>query len=84
MTFGGAANPTSGIAGETLEIPGLPDGNYEIRFFRTWRGLYLDAIAARSTGGVLTVKVPLLQPVGGRVQSMGNDVAFKIVAAGAR
>ncbi len=83
MTFGWAANAVSGLAGETIEVPGLTDGDYDVHFFRTWRGLYLDPVAASSSGGVLAVKVPVLKPAATRVQNIGNDVAFKIVRKGA-
>ena len=82
ITFGWAANPSSGVAGETIEVTGLPDGDYDVLFFRTWRGLYLDPVPSSSTGGVLSVKVPTLKPVAGRIQNIGNDVAFKIVRRG--
>ena len=83
VTFGWVANPSSGIANETFSVPGLPDGDYDVHLYRTWRGLYMDPIAATSKDGTLTVKVPELRPRGGRAQNIGNDVAFKIVKKGA-
>jgi hypothetical protein len=82
MTFGWVANSASGIAGETFTIPGLPGGDYEVHFYRTWRGLYLDPVSVRSSGGTLSVQIPELRNRGGRVQNIGNDVAFKIVKKG--
>ncbi len=82
MTAGWAASPSSGIANESVTVPGLADGDYDVYFYRTWRGVYMDPIAATSTGGALEVKVPELRPRGGRAQNIGNDVAFKIVKKG--
>jgi hypothetical protein len=79
MTFGWVVNSNGGLANETFEVPGLADGNYEVQLYRTYRGEYLPVIPSVSIGGVLSVKVPELRPVGGRAQNIGNDVAFKIV-----
>ena len=83
LTFGWYANVVDGVANETVTVPGLPDGDYDIHLYRPWRGVYMPAIAAVSRGGELTVKIPELKPVASRVQNMGNDVAFKIVKKGA-
>jgi hypothetical protein len=77
-TFGWVVNPLNGVANETFRVPGLDDGRYEVRLYRTWRGQYLDPISANTTGGVVTVKIPELRPNGGRAQQTGDDIAFKI------
>jgi hypothetical protein len=82
MTFGWAVNSLNGVANETVSVPGLEDGDYDVYLFRTWRGEYMPPTAATSTGGALSVKVPELRPVGQRAQNIGNDVAFKIVKKG--
>lgn len=82
MTFGWVANPHRGVAGETVVVPGLPGGEYDVHFFRTWRGLYLEPVRAASVNGKLTMKVPELRPRAGRAQNAGHDIAFKIVRAG--
>jgi hypothetical protein len=79
MTFGWMANPASGAANETFDMPGLPDGEYEVQLYRTWRGEYLDPIIASSAGWSLTVKVPELRSERGHARLTGDDVAFKIV-----
>jgi hypothetical protein len=38
LSFGWVANPVRGVASETITVPGLPDGDYDIHFYRTWRG----------------------------------------------
>ena len=83
MTFGWAVNPAGGMAGETFTVPGLADGDYDVYLYRTWRGQYLDPVAATSAGGSLTVSVPELQNDRGHAQQIGDDVGFKIVKRGA-
>jgi hypothetical protein len=83
MTFGWVVNAAGGIASETFTVPGLPDGDYDVHLYRTWRGQYLDAIAASSAGGAMTITVPELKTDHGHAQQMGDDVAFKIVKRGA-
>jgi len=83
ITFGWVVNPLSGVANESFSVPGMEDGDYDVHFFRTWRGQYLAPVAATASSGTLTVKVPELRPQGGRAQNIGNDVAFKIVKKGA-
>jgi len=82
LTFGWVVNPLNGIASETMTIPGLPDGEYDVHLYRPWRGVYAPMITAASKGGELMVKLPELKPVASRVQNLGNDVAFKIVKKG--
>ncbi|SPE30633.1 exported hypothetical protein [Candidatus Sulfopaludibacter sp. SbA6] len=82
MTFGWVVNPVSGVANETFSVSGLEDDDYDVYLYRTWRGEYLPAISAASTGGTLTVKIPELLPRGGRAQNIGDDVAIKIVKKG--
>ena len=82
MTFGWVANPMSGVARETFTVPGLENGDYDVYLYRTWRGEYMDPIAATSAGGTLTVKIPELTPVGQHAQNINDDVAFKLVKKG--
>jgi hypothetical protein len=82
MTFGWAVNPAGGAANETVGVPGLEDGEYDVYLYRTWRGEYLPPVTAPSAGGMLTVKVPELVARGGRAQHVGDDVAFKVVKKG--
>jgi hypothetical protein len=82
MTFGWFVNTPGGAASETIEVPGLEDGEYDVHLYRTWRGEYLSPIGAASAGGTLPVKVPELVARGGRAQHVGDDVAFKIVKKG--
>ena len=82
MTFGWVVSPATGVSGETFTVPGLPDGDYDVYLYRTWRGQYLEAAPASSAAGTLTVTVPELRAEGGHAQQMGDDVAFQIVRRG--
>ncbi len=79
LTFGWAVNPLNGISGETITVPGLADGEYDIRFYLPWSGEYLDLIPVSSAGGALAVKVPESKPRDGKPRYFGPDVAFKII-----
>ena len=78
LTFGWVVNPISGVANETAGVPGLADGKYQVRIYRTVRGEYLPPQTAVSKGGELILTLPELQTAGGRAQHIGNDIAFKI------
>ncbi|MBN2288580.1 MAG: hypothetical protein JXQ83_04555 [Candidatus Glassbacteria bacterium] len=78
LIFGWVANPRSGVAGEKFTVSGLPDGEYEVLLYRTWRGRYLDRQAVACNGGRLTVTVPELLTARGHASHTGDDVAFKI------
>jgi hypothetical protein len=82
MTFGWVVNSLSGVASETMTVPGLADGDYDVHLFRPWRGVYAPVISAVSKDGALTVTLPELKPVASRAQNLGNDAAFKIVKKG--
>ncbi len=78
LIFGWAVNPRSGMARESFTMSGLPDGSYEVRLYRTWRGRYLDPQTANCVDGKLTVAIPELKTTGGHASYIGDDVAFKI------
>ncbi len=76
--FGWVANSRAGVAGESFTIEELPDGEYELRLYLTWRGRYLEPQTITARGGRLTVIVPELHPEGGHGQNTGHDIAFRI------
>ena len=82
MVFGWVVNPYSGVANESFTVSGLPDGDYDVHLYRTWRGEYLDPIPATAAGGRLSVTIPELKTTRGHALHIGNDVAFKILPAG--
>ena len=82
MTFGWVVNPLGGVARESFTVPGLPDGQYDVHLYRTWRGEYLAPITATSTAGTLSIKVPELVAERSHAQNIGDDVAFKIARKG--
>ena len=82
MTFGWVANPMSGVARESISVPVVDDGDYDLYLYRTWSGEYLPPIPVASSGGALTVKIPELVPVGQHAQNINDDVAFKLVKKG--
>lgn len=73
----------SGVANESFTVSGLPDGGYDVHLYRTWRGRYLKPQTVEAHGGNLQVTIAELTTTGGHALHIGNDVAFKIVPAGA-
>ena len=79
IIFGWVVNPRTSVANETFTLTGIPNGTYEVRLYRTWRGRYLDAETVTCSGGKLSVTIPELNTTRGHAYHIGNDVAFKIV-----
>jgi len=79
LVFGWIVHPKTSVAKESFTIAGLPDRDYEVRLYRTWRGRYLDPQTVPCRDSRLTVTIPELTTTGGHASNIGNDVAFKIV-----
>jgi len=78
LIFGWMVNPQTSLAHESFTITGLKDGDYEIRLYRTWRGLYLEPQTLPCRDGKLTVTIPELQTADSHASNIGHDIAFKI------
>ena len=79
FVIGWIVNPRTSVANESFTVSGLPDGEYELRLYRTWRGRYMDPQTIACRDGKLTYTIPELRTTGGHALYIGNDVAFKIV-----
>ncbi|MBL7185607.1 MAG: DUF5060 domain-containing protein [Phycisphaerae bacterium] len=79
FVIGWVVNPRTSVANESFTISGLPDGEYELRLYRTWRGRYMDPQTVKCSDGELTYTIPELKTTGGHALHIGNDVAFKVV-----
>ncbi|MHC4144317.1 MAG: DUF5060 domain-containing protein [Planctomycetota bacterium] len=79
FVFGWVVHPRTSVANERFTISGLPDGEYELRLYRTWRGRYLEPQTVECKSGKLTCTIPELKTTRGHALHIGNDVAFKIV-----
>jgi hypothetical protein len=82
LIYGWFASPATSVAKESFTIAGLQPGDYEVRLYRTWRGVYMEPQAVTAVDGKLTIAAPELAHQNGRSQLMGDDVAFKIVRKG--
>jgi len=79
FVIGWVVNPRTSVANESFTVSGLPDGQYELRLYRTWRGRYMDTQTVECSNGKLTCTIPELKTNRGHALHIGNDVAFKIV-----
>ncbi|OQB99125.1 MAG: hypothetical protein BWX80_03835 [Candidatus Hydrogenedentes bacterium ADurb.Bin101] len=52
----------------TIRVPGMADGNYNCRFWDTWKGEPAGQVAATSSDGLLTIMMP----------EIGKDLAVLI------
>jgi hypothetical protein len=79
FVIGWIVNPRTSVAKESFTVSGLPDGKYELRLYRTWRGRYMDPQTIECRNGKLTYTIPELETTRGHALHIGKDVAFKIV-----
>ena len=79
LIFGWIVNPKTGVANEKFVVSGLPEGEYEIQVYRTWRGEYMEKQAVKCSGGKLAYTIPELLTARGHARHIGDDVAFKII-----
>ncbi|MFC1604604.1 DUF5060 domain-containing protein [Planctomycetota bacterium] len=79
FVIGWVVNPRTSVANESFTVSGLPNGEYELRLYRTWRGRYMDPQILECRDGKMTYTIPELKTTGGHALHIGNDVAFKIV-----
>ena len=79
LIFGWVVHPRISVANESFTVSGIPDGDYDLRLYRTWRGRYLDKSVVTCRDGKLTCTIPELRTTGGHALHIGNDIAFKLV-----
>lgn len=79
MAYGWVVNMRETLADESFTLTGMPDGEYEVTLYKTWRGTPLDPRTVTCANGSLTVTIPELRTTGGRANQIGNDVAFMAV-----
>ena len=78
LIFGWVVHPQTSVARESFTISNLPNGQYDVHLYRTWRGRYMDTRTVECKAGNLTVKIPELKTTRGHAAHIGNDIAFKI------
>jgi len=76
QTFGWIVHPQEPVTGQSLTIRGLTDGTYNVRFYRTWIGEFLDSRTAECRMGEMTITVPQWKTKGGNPRYSDHDIAF--------
>ncbi|MBN1893107.1 DUF5060 domain-containing protein [bacterium] len=76
LVFGWAVDPDADVAADTVTVKGLPDGDYRLKMYHTWRGKFFhqDSLACR--GGSISFTVPVLRIEDSHAGYVGQDVAF--------
>lgn len=75
MVFGWIANPMTDVAGKKVQIQGMGPGNYRLRIYHTWKGVFQDTLEVSSVGGIVSFTVPTLY-MGQHANYIGPDIAF--------
>ena len=57
----------------------MAPGNYRVRIYHTWKGVFQDTLAVPSVKGVVSFTVPTLQ-MGQHANYIGPDVGFILEA----
>ena len=79
LVFAWVVNSKTSVAGESLTVSGLKDGEYELRLYHTWRGKYLEPQAVQCREGKICMTIPELRTTAGHASHIRHDVALKIV-----
>lgn len=74
--FGWVVDPKRSVGGEIVSLRGLPDGDYELRLYHTWTGVFEQPIDLSCRGGKLSFDLPLTRAREGRKAATGHDMAF--------
>jgi len=78
LIFGWAVNPLADVTGATIRVFSLPQGEYSVQIYHTWRGQVIDEKIIVCQDGVLKFTVPILKIEDSHAQYVGQDVAFMV------
>jgi len=81
LIFGWAVNAKTEIAGKTITISGVNNGQYRLKLYHTWSGRYIEVegqeeLLISAGKNSLSFTVPILRIEGGHARYTGQDVAF--------
>ncbi len=86
LIFGWAVNAKSDIAGKTITISGMKNGQYRLKLYHTWSGRYIkvdgqEESLITSAKNSLSFTIPILKIERGHARYTGQDVAFVLEPA---
>lgn len=76
LTYGWAVNPDSDVADATVTVSSLPDAEYKLRLYHTWRGQFFHESQVTCQTGMVKFSIPVLKTEDSHGQYVGQDVAF--------
>ena len=81
MIFGWVVNANADVTGATVNINSVPAGEYTVKIYHTWRGVFIEEIQVSSVKESVTFKLPILKISGGIARYLGQDAAFVMIPA---
>jgi len=76
VVYGWVVNPVSDVAGTLVTLYSIPDGNYKLKIFHTWRGDFIGEQELTSTNGSLSFGPPFMHITGSHASYIGQDFSF--------
>ena len=76
VIFGWIVNCKTDVAGVTVTLPSVANGNYKLRLYHTWRGEFIMDKDIEVKKHTATFDMPVLKITGGHAKYLGQDVAF--------
>jgi hypothetical protein len=76
MTFGWAVRPESDVAGATVTLSSMPDGDYILQIYHAWRGQFIHEEKVMCRNGTLAFQIPILKIADSHAGYIGQDAAF--------
>jgi hypothetical protein len=76
VVFGWAVNPDTDIVGETITVPDLKPGKYNVRLFHTWQGRFFSEEEVTTETGEIKIEIPVQQIERSHARYFGQDAAF--------
>ena len=76
LIFGWVVKPEADVAGAKVTLFDLPDAEYKLRIYHTWRGQFFHEEKISSTNGAIEFSIPILKIEGSHARYVGQDVAF--------
>jgi hypothetical protein len=76
VIFGWIVNSDGDVANDKVTVTGIKNGKYKLRFYHTWRGMFLQEEDVVVTDGTISFGPPYMRIRGSQANYIGQDMAF--------
>jgi hypothetical protein len=76
LIFGWAVNPSADAAGVRVMVSSLPEGEYWVQIYHTWRGQFIHEEKTTCRNGIVEFQIPVLKITDSHANTIGQDAAF--------